>query len=205
MTASDDMSPAGPSDRVLAFIHIGDLHIADAKQRNYLDFLSIVAQIEIEFAGVIDFVVLPGDNADNGLASQYALVATALKMLSAPVHVIPGDHDMEQGGLDAFYDGLGAAQLPKALTVRGFRCLFLDICGPGGGGPDFRLGGDQLPWIERELQDAARRGETSLVFTHAYPADLKGDGETEAFGKLIATHGRGARRHGPHPLQRAGQ
>jgi Icc protein len=175
-------------DRVLAFAHIGDLHITDAKQRNFQDFLAIVAQIEIECGKLIDFVVLPGDNADNGLASQYALVATGLKMLSRPVHAIPGDHDMEQGGLDAFYAGLTTAPLPRAETVRGFRCLFLDISGPGKGGPDFRLGADQTSWMEQELRAARARGETVLVFMHSYPDDLKAPGEARALNDLIAAH-----------------
>ena len=144
------------SDRVLAFAHIGDLHLTDAKQRNFLDFLAIVAQIEIECAKVIDFVVLPGDNADNGKPAQYALAATALKMLSVPVHAIPGDHDMEQGGLAAFYTGLRASPLPEAITVRGSRCVFLDISGPGSGGPDFRVGIDQASWFEQGTRTLAR-------------------------------------------------
>ncbi|MCW6508961.1 metallophosphoesterase family protein [Lichenifustis flavocetrariae] len=171
---------------VLAFAHIGDLHLTDAKQRNFTDFLSIVAQIETQCGASLDFVVLPGDNADNGLPSQYALAATALKMLSLPVHVIPGDHDMEQGSLTAFYAGLGSDPLPKAVTVQGTRCLFLDISGPGGGGPDFRLGSDQLAWLERELRDAKLRQQTSVVFTHTYPDDLRGEGETEAMNGLLA-------------------
>ena len=111
-----------PKDRVLAFAHIGDLHITDAKQRNFTDFLSIVAQIEIECAKLIDLVVLPGDNADNGLPSQYALVATGFKMLSRPVHAIPGDHDMEQGGLEAFTASFERAVLSAAKALRGVRC-----------------------------------------------------------------------------------
>ena len=176
------------STHVLAFAHIGDLHLTDAKQRNFTDFLAIIAQIEIECAGVIDFVVLPGDNADNGLPGQYTLAATALKMLSVPVHILPGDHDMEGGGLDAFYRVLGADTLPKAVTVRGARCLFLDISGPGEGGPDFRIGSGQAVWVERELREAGERGEQSLVFMHSYPDDLKGEGETEAFNRLIEAH-----------------
>jgi 3',5'-cyclic-AMP phosphodiesterase len=174
--------------RPLAFAHIGDLHITDAKQRNFTDFMSIVAQIEIECAGILDFVALPGDNADNGTPAQYRLIATALKMLSRPVHLVAGDHDMEQGGLDAFYAGLGADRLPKAVTVRGVRCLFLDINGSGGGGQDFRLGADQMRWLERELRGVDDRGATAALFMHSYPADLKGDGEAEAFNKLIDAH-----------------
>ena len=78
------------ADRTLIFAHIGDLHLTDAKQQNFRDFLAIVAQIEIECANVIDFVILPGDNADNGRLSQYELAATGLKMLSVPFHAIPG-------------------------------------------------------------------------------------------------------------------
>jgi 3',5'-cyclic AMP phosphodiesterase CpdA len=182
------ISASKTPDRVLAFVHIGDLHLTDAKQRNFRDFLAIVAQIEIECARAVDFVALPGDNADNGLPEQYALAATALKMLSAPVFAIPGDHDMEQGGLDAFYAGLRAPPLPMAITVRGHRCLFLDFSGPGGGGPDFRLGAHQMSWLARELEGAQTRGEPCLMFMHAYPADLKGDGETEALNRMIGAH-----------------
>jgi len=181
-------SKTGLSGGPLAFAHIGDLHITGAKQRNFSDFMSIVAQIEIECGGMLDFVVLPGDNADNGAPAQYRLIATALKMLSCPVHLIAGDHDMEQGSLDAFYAGLGADRLPKAVTVRGVRCLFVDIVGSGGGGPDFRPGVDQMQWLERELKGVEERGETAALFMHSYPADLKGDGEAEALNGLIGAH-----------------
>jgi Icc protein len=181
-------APRPAKNRPLVFAHIGDLHITDAKQRNYLDFLAIVAQIETECAAMLDFVVLPGDNADNGAPSQYRLIATALRMLSCPVHILAGDHDMEQGDLEGFYAGLGAERLPKAVTVRGIRCLFVDICGSGGGGPDFRLGDDQRVWLEDALNSASQRGETAAIFMHAYPDDLKGDGETEALTQLLAQH-----------------
>ena len=121
---------------VLAFAQFGDLHLTDERQRNYRDLLSIAAQVETQCGDALDFVLLPGDNADGGEASQYALAATALKMLSRPVHAIPGDHDMEEGSLDAFHGVLGAGTLPRAETVGGVRCLFLDVSGPGSGGPD---------------------------------------------------------------------
>jgi hypothetical protein len=177
-----------PSPRPLVFAHIGDLHITDAKQRNYLDFLAIVAQIDVECAAMLDFVVLPGDNADNGAPPQYRLIATALKMLRCPVHLLAGDHDMEQGSLEGFYAGLGADRLPKAVTVQGVRCCFVDISGFGGGGPDFRLGAEQVQWLENELNGASERGETAALFMHAYPDDLKGEGETEALTRLLDAH-----------------
>ncbi len=58
----------------------------------------------------------------------------------------------------------------------------------GAGGPDFRLGADQLAWLARELAEARRLGQTSAVFTHSYPADLRGAGEAAAMTRLLAAH-----------------
>jgi hypothetical protein len=181
----DNSRPKAP---FLAFAHIGDLHIVDARQQNARDLLSIVAQIELECAHQLDFVVLPGDNADNGLSSQYAIVATTLKMPSLPVHAIPGDHDMETGSLDAFQAHLASEALPKALTIGGVRCLFLDVSGGGRGGPDFRLGQAQTNWLNNELRKAKDCGETAVLFMHTYPDDLKGEGETQTLNRLTAQH-----------------
>jgi Icc protein len=122
-----NFNKTGQLNTPLVFAHIGDLHITKAKEQNYIDLLSIVSQIEVECSKNLDFVVLPGDNADNGLPDQYRLVAAALKMLSVPVHVIPGDHDMEQGNLQGFYSLPAAEHLPKSLDVNGVHCLFLDV------------------------------------------------------------------------------
>ncbi|KTS36859.1 metallophosphoesterase [Methylobacterium indicum] len=170
----------------LAFAHIGDLHLTGAEADNARDFAAIVAQLNDvsgnEGAG-LDFVFVPGDNADNGRPEQYALVRAGLDRLRLPAHVITGDHDMEGGSLDAFYGGLDAPRLPYAVEVRGVRCLFLDMCGPGSGGPDFRLGADQVAWLAAELDRAGTR--PCALFMHSYPADLKGEGEAERVADLV--------------------
>jgi hypothetical protein len=109
-------------------------------------------------------------------------------MLIVPVHIIPGDHDREQGGLAAFYKGLTADPLPKSLLVGGIRCLFLDIIGPGQGGPDFRLGNTQLHWLESDMAGAKNRNEEMIIFMHAYPDDLKVEDEKTALNKLLREH-----------------
>jgi 3',5'-cyclic-AMP phosphodiesterase len=68
---------------------------------------------------------------------------------------------------------LGADRLPKAVIVEGHRCLFLDIVSAGSGGPDFRLDDAQLDWLRAELERANADGERSVIFMHAYPADLR--------------------------------
>lgn len=181
-------------DGVLVFAHVGDLHLTVPDAANARDYRAILDQIGA--AEGLDFVFLPGDNADNGRPDQYALVRAGLDGLRRPVHVITGDHDMEGGGLDAFYAGLGVPRLPYAVTVSGTRCLFLDMCGPGSGGPDFRLGSDQIAWLERELAAAEAAGRPCALFMHSYPADLTADDERSRVADLI--------HHGPVRLVEMG-
>jgi hypothetical protein len=173
--------------RPLVYAHLGDLHITDAKARNYQDMLAMLAQLEVEGAGQLDFIYLPGDVADNGQPAQYRLVAAALRLASVPVHLITGDHDMEPRSLANFYAVPAAAPLPKALTIRGVRCLFLDVCGPGTGGTDFRLGSAQLVWLRTELAQVPAGTEVAL-FMHTYPADLVDATEQTELIALLARH-----------------
>ncbi len=179
----------GNEEGVLAFAHVGDTHVGDPDGQAFRDLLSVLVQLETQMRPGLDFVVLPGDCADHGLPEQYALIATALRMLSLPVHVIPGDHDMEGGGLADFHAGLRVPALPAALRLRGHRCLFLDVCGAGTGGPDFRLGAAQLDWIAAELAEANAAGETPLVFMHAFASDLSDPEEASRLTQLLQAHG----------------
>jgi len=92
---------------------------------------------------------------------------------------------MEGGSLDAFYAGLGVPRLPYAVDAGGIRCLFLDMCGEGAGGPDFRLGPSQTAWLADALRTAETEGVDCALFMHSYPADLKGEGEAARVADLI--------------------
>ncbi len=167
---------------VLIYAHIGDLHLTKVGGENACDLAAIVTELS-GFDEQLDFVFVPGDNADNGRPEQYALAKRLLAPLSVSVHVITGDHDMEGGSLEAFYAGMGAERLPNVIDAGGVRCLFLDVCGAGEGGLDFRLGADQQAWLADQLAAADRR---CALFMHTYPADLRGAGETRAINEAIA-------------------
>lgn len=185
-------SPATPGGRVLAWLHIGDLHLTEAGLENHRDLGRIVALANALPPGSLDFALLPGDNADDGTVEQFQLVRDAVAPLRLPLHVLPGDHDFKPGSLDAYHAVLGAERLPFAKTVAGHRCLFLDVVSAGTGGPDFRLGGDQIAWAERELEAAKAAGpdgrfasgQGAVIFMHTYPADLREGGER--LGALLA-------------------
>ena len=165
-----------PETGILSWLHIGDLHIDKPDGQNLSDLRWIVALANDLPPNSFDFVLLPGDNAENGTAAQFKLVRDALAPLRLPLHILPGDHDYQPTNLDAFYSVLGARTLPYATTINGHRCLFLDMVSAGTGGPNSRLDTRQLDWIERELA----RDDPAVVFMHAYPADLQ-----QGAGRLI--------------------
>jgi 3',5'-cyclic-AMP phosphodiesterase len=156
----------------LRFLQIGDLHITDSGLPNHLDLRRIVDEINGNTSGKIDFVYLPGDNADDGTMEQFRIVREALAHLVAPWHAIPGDHDFKPRSLDNFYRDLQVRELPYAVEIAGCRCIFLDVVSRGSGGPDFRLGAARLLWLRGQLDGARRDGKTVAVCMHAYPADL---------------------------------
>jgi len=126
---------------VLAWLHIGDLHLTTAEADNYRDLRRIVALANGLPFGSLDFAVLPGDNADDGTPEQYALLRDAVAGLRLRLHVLPGDHDFKSRSLVDFYAVPGIERLPRAVRVKGHRCLFLDVVSAGTGGPKVAYAG----------------------------------------------------------------
>ena len=167
----------------LRFLHIGDLHITGAGLQNHIDLRRIVDEVNGNAGTKIDFVFLPGDNADDGTPEQFQIVHEEMSRLALPWHAIPGDHDFKPKSLDNFYGGLKVQGLPYVADISGCRCVFLDVVSRGTGGPDFRLGTARMVWLRGQLDMARRDGKTVAVFMHAYPADL-GDEAEEIAGML---------------------
>src|SRR5258705_1890379 len=161
----------------LRFLHIGDLHITEAGLQNHLDLRRIVDEVNANVSGGIDFVIVPGDNADDGTPEQFRIVHDEMSRLTAPWHAIPGDHDFKLKSLDDFYVGLKARRLPYVTEISGYRCIFLDVVSGGSGGPDFHLGASRLIWLREQLDAARRDKKVAAVFMHTYPADLRGEAE----------------------------
>ena len=172
------------SNDILSWLHIGDLYVTDGAGENLADLKRIVALANELPDAALDFALLPGDNADDWEPDQFALVCGALSPLRMPLHILPGDHDFKSRNLHAFHTVLGARTLPYAETIARYRCLLLDVVSAGTGGPDFRLGEDQLGWVDSELHEAEAHDLMAVVFMHTYPADLREGGER--LGALLA-------------------
>ncbi|THD59287.1 metallophosphoesterase [Phenylobacterium sp.] len=172
---------------MLTWAHFGDLHVSEEDVwRSLAALRTLVSEANRRLDDDIDFVFLPGDNANHGTVEQYARIAAVLAELKPQVFLIPGDHDFEPKSLGPFYEGLGAQRLPLSVLIAGRRCLFLDIVSSGSGGPDFRLGASQTDWLAHELDLADSDPNRPVVFMHAFPGDLAEGGE--ALARLLADH-----------------
>jgi Icc protein len=165
------------NSKLLRYVHIGDLHITERGLQNHIDLRRIVDEINANAGGDIDFVVLPGDIADDGTSEQFGIVYDEISRLIVPWSAIPGDHDFKSGLLDSFYDILNARWLPYVAKVGCCRCIFLDAVSHGAGGLDFRLGKEQMNWLRDYLDIARREKEPVVVFMHTYPADFRDEAD----------------------------
>jgi len=153
---------------IVSWVHIGDLHITAETEQNYKDLQSIVAQINRYLAVNVNFVFLPGDNADDGSEAEYQLIGTALKPLKVPLLVVPGDHDAKTGSLD-FYAKWLMPVLYQNFELGGYRLIFLDALDVKDGQElRFGLGSEQSKWLE-----VASPAGLSIIFTHAFPDQME--------------------------------
>ena len=144
---------------ILSWVHFGDLHLTTEHERNYQDLLALIVEANLHLAGaeLVNFAVLPGDNAGNGREEQYRLLHHALHGLQLPIHALPGDHDIQGGSLDLFKQYLEPG-LPKSFVAGGCRCVFLNSVNIEGK-EGFGRGPAQLAYLARELAEAERAQE----------------------------------------------
>ncbi|NYF53619.1 metallophosphoesterase family protein [Tunturiibacter gelidoferens] len=160
---------------VISWVHFGDLHMTKAGEQNHLDLAGIVNEVNQAFADSVSFVFLPGDVADDGSRSAYAVVRGELDRLNVPWCSIIGDHDVHENSFANFREAM-SEQTHYAFTVGCTRFLAMnafDVPEP----PSFTVYKEQLRWSEQELQQATKKGQAKVLLLHCYPSDLKVGGE----------------------------
>jgi 3',5'-cyclic AMP phosphodiesterase CpdA len=115
-----------------------------------------------------DVVVATGDLVDEGTDAEYAHLRHLLSPLSAPVYLIPGNHDDREAIRRVFGDW-GYLPSPGFLhyTVEHFpvRIVALDTVIPGE--PGGRMCPERLTWLEARLAEAPHR--PTIVLMHHPP------------------------------------
>jgi predicted phosphodiesterase len=164
--------PVG-EDGIVAYIHIGDIHMVDRSHQNFNDLLRIVRHINQTFTSGLNFVYLPGDIADDGSRKAYSAVRACVDELTVPWCGIVGDHDVHEKSFANFREAI-ADSLYGSFEVGSLRLIRLNVFAEPR--PDaFLLGDEQFVWLEGELQQAKKSAQTAVVLMHCYPSELKQD------------------------------
>jgi 3',5'-cyclic AMP phosphodiesterase CpdA len=159
----------------LIIAQISDLHVRPRGRRAYgdVDTNAMAARAVAAVAGLVpapDCVVVTGDLTDCGLEEEYVVLDELLRELTAPVFVIPGNHDRRAALLRVL--GPRHVYLPQdgsflQYVIGDFpvRLVGVDTVVPGETHGD--LCEARLRWLEATLRDGRHR--PTLIMMHHPP------------------------------------
>ena len=159
---------------IVSWVHLGDLHMELAQGQNYEDLVQLVQKVNAKFANAISFVMLPGDNANEGSKAQYQVVRSALDQLKAPWCAIIGDHDVHEKSFDNFLAYMG----PKThYDFAVGRLHFFALNAFSVPYPEsFEVSDEQLDHLETSIGQLPPN-EYAILFLHCYPSELNQGGD----------------------------
>lgn len=180
--------------------HVTDLHLRPRGLACYrVSETNMLAARAVDALNALrpqpDAIVLTGDLADTPNAQEYAGVQRLVDRLSAPVYVVPGNHDstllMREILTDVGPIAEGSAsKMHYAVDIGAVRLVALDTSVPGA--PHGKLGADQLAWLDRTLSASDR---PTLIAMHHPPAatgirhmDRIGLADGAAFAEIVGRH-----------------
>ncbi|HWV45552.1 MAG TPA: metallophosphoesterase, partial [Nitrospira sp.] len=129
-----------------------------------------------------DYVLMPGDLANDGTATQYGFFQTMYGSLMDVIYPVPGNHDWVPGNLTA-YDGEFTAEghSPQHYysfnTVGGWHIIGMESDAANVGAPN--IGTAQYNWLVSDL--AANTGKPIIAFWH-HPRWGEGTNSTDPGG-----------------------
>lgn len=136
-------------------------------------------------------VVITGDVTDDGSPESYRLAATILAGLTAPVYVIPGNHDDRAGLRAAFGANGGGAYCQQVVELGAVAVVMCDsvLLGTDAGALD----DGRLEWIDDRLTEL---GQTPTVVAIHHPPivtgialmDEIGLADIPSFAEMVARH-----------------
>lgn len=140
----------------MKLVQISDLHFGSSF------FVSEWAQMVIRLIQEEepDVLVVAGDLTENGFEQEYAEATLFLKDLSMPKIIVPGNHDVRNGGDGLFEEVFGPRF--KIFRTNGLIVVGIDSSEPDV--DDGHVGRENYQWIKEQLQ--GRKDEITVLVMH---------------------------------------
>ena len=177
----------------MVIAQLSDTHLNDDAPEAADRLRAAVAHL-LHLPAVPDMVVITGDCAEHGTASEYAQLRALLRPLTMPIYVIPGNHD-DRPRLRALFGAQGEWAMPEfmqyAVEAGPLRLLALDTHVPGQDGGT--LCPARLQWLEERLTEQPERPTIILMHHPPFrcglaPFDAIGLDVIAEFGAVVARH-----------------
>lgn len=143
-------------------IHISDVHFGDPTHSNDL-VCNLKSQIE---EANPDVIILSGDLTYSGFINEYKEARNFIEDLrsTAETHVVPGNHDARNVGLEHFRNLIGDTNFVKIdrsckLAVFGLNSSRPDV-------NDGNIGAFQLEWLRVQLEKVPNNFGKMVIFHH---------------------------------------
>jgi 3',5'-cyclic-AMP phosphodiesterase len=143
-------------------IHISDVHFGDP---THSDDLLRNLKSQIEEANP-DVIILSGDLTYSGFINEYTEARNFIEDLrsTAETHVVPGNHDARNVGLEHFRNLIGDTNFVKVdrsckLAVFGLNSSRPDV-------DDGNIGAFQLEWLKAQLEKVPNNFGKMVIFHH---------------------------------------
>jgi 3',5'-cyclic-AMP phosphodiesterase len=142
--------------------HIGATWVGDQSVAGLEKAVEAIRQLP----NLPDVVLVSGDLADSGKATEYDVVKTLTTALGAPVYVLPGNRD-DRSTMRTRFDlpGQESAPVQYSVDLGPLRLIVLDSTKPGQARGE--LDRERLAWLDEELRLQPER--LTLVTMHHLP------------------------------------
>ncbi|HEX5594388.1 MAG TPA: phosphodiesterase [Solirubrobacterales bacterium] len=179
---------------------LSDLHLGAAWEGvDPVPRLEQVIEAVRSLPNPVDAVIVTGDLSDSGSGEDYLLARRLLDRFDAPVHVLPGNHDL-RGPLRQVFGlpGEGEEPIDYSVEVGELRLVVLDSIVPGQDPGGFAA--EQLRRLDEEL---GRQPEQPTLLAMHHPPLPTGHPEWDAINLAASERAALAEVVGRHPQLRA--
>jgi 3',5'-cyclic AMP phosphodiesterase CpdA len=152
-----DIEAQSRDSPTFSFLVVSDTHLGRGDTAAAAQQWQLTARALEAAAG--DFVLHLGDIVDQGREPQYAVYLETRRLITKPIHEIPGNHDPQE-----LFERHVCRPVDRAFDHGGVRFLLMNNSRTDS--HDGFIAPEQFGWLEEQLADADRLGLFVMIAAH---------------------------------------